>query len=311
VPESLMSGNLEESGGSRKFSRLLISGFLAPATSIYLLFFLIPVFCTLYISLFDWSGFGEAMKFVGVRNFVRLWADPIFWLSLRNTFAILVVGGAFVFGLALLFTALIDSGIWGKKLFRFLFFLPNILAVVAVSAMWSYIYNPKGGLLNGALKALGFTNLSAFLWTSPEHIFWAMLVAIVWVNTGFFLILLLAGADKIPRDIYEAAELDGAGTLKKFVFITVPMIWDVMVISFVIWIIMAMKMFEFPYAFGLIQIPQQLYTLGVYLFIMGFGHREPIYQLGYAAAIGVVLLALTFSLIFLARRLLRHATLEF
>ena len=89
------------------------------------------------------------------------------------------------------------------------------------------------------------------------------------------------------------------------------MIWDVVVIALVIWIIAAMKMFEFPYAFGLINIPQQLYTLGIYLYIMGFGHREPIYQLGYAAAIGVVLLALTFVLIFLTRRLLRRATLEF
>jgi ABC-type sugar transport system permease subunit len=293
------------------FSKRLIVSFLAPATSLYFAFFLLPVAFTLFFSLFDWTGFGEKMTFIGLKNYVRLWSDPIFWLSLRNTFAILVVGGIFVFALALLFTALIDSGIWGKKLFRFIFFLPNILAVVAVTAMWSYIYNPKGGLLNTALKAIGLTGASKTLWTAPDNIFWAMLVAIVWVNTGFFLILLLAGTDKIPQDMYEAADLDGAGMFQKFFFITVPMIWDVMVISFVIWIITAMKMFEFPYAFGLIQIPQQLYTLGIYLFIMGFGHREPIYQLGYAAAIGVVLLALTFILIFATRRLLRRATLEF
>jgi ABC-type sugar transport system permease subunit len=293
------------------FSKRLIVSFLAPATSLYFAFFLLPVAFTLFFSLFDWTGFGEKMTFIGLKNYVRLWSDPIFWLSLRNTFAILVVGGIFVFALALLFTALIDSGIWGKKLFRFIFFLPNILAVVAVTAMWSYIYNPKGGLLNTALKAIGLTGASKTLWTAPDNIFWAMLVAIVWVNTGFFLILLLAGTDKIPQDMYEAADLDGARMFQKFFFITVPMIWDVMVISFVIWIIAAMKMFEFPYAFGLIQIPQQLYTLGIYLFIMGFGHREPIYQLGYAAAIGVVLLALTFILIFATRRLLRRATLEF
>jgi ABC-type sugar transport system permease subunit len=293
------------------FSKRLIVSFLAPATLLYFAFFLLPVVFTLFFSLFDWTGFGDKMTFIGLKNYVRLWSDPIFWLSLRNTFAILVVGGILVFALALLFTALIDSGIWGKKLFRFVFFLPNILAVVAVTAMWSYIYNPKGGLLNTALKGMGFTGASKILWTSPDHIFWAMLAAIVWVNTGFFLILLLAGTDKIPEDMYEAADLDGAGMFQKFFFITIPMIWDVMVISFVIWIITAMKMFEFPYAFGLIQIPQQLYTLGIYLFIMGFGHREPIYQLGYAAAIGVVLLALTFILIFATRRLLRRATLEF
>jgi len=293
------------------FSKRLILGFLAPATFIYFVFFLLPVACTLYISLFDWTGFGDHMTFIGLKNYVRMWSDPVFWISLQNTFAILVVGGVCVFALALLFTALIDSGVWGKKLFRFIFFLPNILAIVAVTAMWSYIYNPKGGLLNGLLKGIGLTGASKFLWTAPEHIFWSMLAAIVWVNTGFFLILLLAGTDKVPKDMYEAAELDGASIFQKFFFITIPMIWDVLVISLVIWIIAAMKMFEFPYAFGLIQIPQQLYTLGIYLFIMGFGHREPIYQLGYAAAIGVVLLALTFILIFATRRLLRRATLEF
>jgi ABC-type sugar transport system permease subunit len=292
-------------------SNRLIVLFLAPATSLYFVFFLLPVLCTLYISLFEWSGFADAMKFVGLKNYARLWSDPIFWLSLDNTLLILAVGGAFVFGLALLFTALIDSGIWGKKLFRFLFFLPNILAIVAVTAMWSYIYSPRSGLLNSGLRALGFDHLSKTLWTSPDNIFWAMLAAVVWVNTGFFLILLLAGTDKIPREMFEAAELDGANIFQKFFYITMPMIWDVFVVSFVIWIIVAMKMFEFPYAFGLIQIPQQLYTLGIYLFIMGFGHREPIYQLGYAATIGVVLLAMTFVLIFGARRLLRRATLEF
>jgi ABC-type sugar transport system permease subunit len=292
-------------------SRRLILSFLTPATVLYFGFFLIPVVCTLYLSLFDWSGFAEPMTFIGPKNYVRLWSDPVFWLSLRNTVVILAVGGVFVFALALLFTVLIDSGIWGKKLFRFLFFLPNILAVVAVTAMWSYIYNPRAGLLNLSLRWLGFEKLSKTLWTAPDNIFWAMLAAIVWVNTGFFLIMLLAGTDKIPKELYEAAELDGANIFQKFVHITLPLIWDVFVVSFVIWIIVAMKMFEIPYAFGLIQIPQQLYTLGIYLFIMGFGHREPIYQLGYAAAIGVVLLVLTFALIFAARRLLRRATLEF
>ena len=181
------------------FSRRLILCFLAPATSIYFVFFLAPVACTLVFSLFEWSGFGEPMTFIGLKNYERLWSDPVFWLSLRNTIAILVVGGAFVFALALLFTALIDSGLWGRKFFRFIFFLPNILAIVAVTAMWSYIYNPKGGLLNSALKSLGFTEASTFLWTAPQHIFWSMLAAIVWVNTGFFLILLLAGADRYQR----------------------------------------------------------------------------------------------------------------
>ena len=115
----------------------------------------------------------------------------------------------------------------------------------------------------------------------------------------------------IPADMYEAADLEGASLWQKFRFITVPMIWDVMTISFVIWIINAIKMFEFPFAFGFLQVPQELYTLGIYLYVMGFGKRDPIYQLGYATAIGVVLLITAFALIVLVRVLLRRDRLEF
>ncbi len=289
----------------------LIVCFIAPALAIYLLFFLLPAGFTFYFSIFKWSGFGTEMKFIGLGNYERLLSDPTFWLSLRNTILLLVVGGFFIFALAFLYTILINSGIWGKKFFRLVFFLPNVVSVVALSAMWAYIYNPRYGLLNTSLKSVGLDWLGSTLWTSPDNIFWAMMAALVWVFSGFFLILLMAGVDKIPADMYEAADLEGANLWQKFRFITLPMIRDVMTISFVIWIINAIKIFEFPFAFGFLQVPQQLYTLGIYLYIMGFGKRDPIYQLGYATAIGVVMLVLAFVLILLTRRLLRRDQLEF
>jgi len=289
----------------------LIVLFLTPAALLYGVFFLLPTLFTFYFSLFDWSGFGEEMTFIGLKNYERLFSDRVFWLSFRNTLTLLFVGGFFIMGLAFLYTILINSGIWGKKFFRLVFFLPNIISVVALSAMWAYIYNPRYGALNTLLKSLGLEELGSTLWTAPENIFWAMLAALVWVFTGFFLILLMAGVDKIPPDMYEAADLAGANLWQKFRYITVPMTWDVMTISFVIWIINAIKMFEFPFAFGLLQVPQQLYTLGIYLYVMGFGKREPIYQLGYATAIGVVMLVIAFVMIVLVRRLMRRDILEY
>lgn len=292
-------------------SRKLVCLFLTPALLVYVGLFLAPAAFTFYFSLFEWSGFGDEMTFVGLANYRRLLSDPTFWLSFKNTLLLLTVGGVFVFLLAFLYTVLINSGIWGKKLFRLIFFLPNVVSVVALSAMWAYIYNPRYGLLNTAFKTVGLDGLGKTLWTSPDNIFWAMLAALIWVFTGFFLILLMAGVDKIPAEMYEAADLERASLWQKFRFITVPMIWDVMTISFVIWIINAIKMFEFPFAFGFLQVPQELYTLGIYLYVMGFGKREPIYQLGYATAIGVVLLVMAFVLIALARRFLRRDQLEF
>ncbi|WP_299941875.1 carbohydrate ABC transporter permease [uncultured Nitratireductor sp.] len=289
----------------------LIFGFLAPATAVYGVFFLAPTLFTFYYSLFEWSGFGEDKTFVGLGNYARLMNDYVFWLSFMNTITILIVGGIFIMGLAFLYTILINSGIWGKKFFRLVFFLPNIISVVALSAMWAYIYNPRIGLLNSFFGAIGLDGMSKTLWTSPDNIFWAMLAALIWVFTGFFLILIMAGVDKIPADMYEAADLAGANLWQKFRHITVPMTWDVLTISFVIWVINAIKMFEFPFAFGLLQVPQQIYTLGIYLYVMGFGKREPIYQLGYATAIGVVMLVLAFAMIVLVRRLMRRDSLEF
>ena len=289
----------------------LVIVFLSPALIIYTAFFLAPTVFTFYFSLYQWSGFGTDMKFIGLKNYERLLSDSTFWLSFRNTMALLFVGGFFIFALAFLYTILINSGIWGKKFFRLMFFLPNVVSVVALSAMWAYIYNPRYGLLNTVFKAIGLDALSNTLWTSPNNIFWAMLAALVWVFTGFFIILLLAGVDKIPTDMFEAADLEGANLWQKFRYITIPMIWDVISISLVIWVINAMKMFEFPFAFGFLQVPQQLYTIGIYLYIMGFGQRDPIYQLGYATAIGVVLLVLTFIFIAVVRRLLKREQLEF
>ena len=128
----------------------------------------------------------------------------------------------------------------------------------------------------------------------------------VWTYLGFYVVLILAGIDKVPRDLYEAAELQGASEFQKFRFITLPMIWDVVVISFVIWIISSVKNFEFPYAFGGLNIPQSIYNTSVYMYVTGFGQRDPIFQLGYASAIGVETIGVSVILVVLVRRMLNR-----
>ncbi len=118
-------------------------------------------------------------------------------------------------------------------------------------------------------------------------------MGVVWIFAGFFTILILAGADKIPTDMFDAACIEGATNRQMFRLITIPMIWDVIVITLVLWVIEAIKMMEYPYAFGGPNIDQNLYTPAIYLFIMGFGQRQPVYQLGYATAIGVAMFMFT------------------
>jgi len=280
--------------------------FLAPALIMYLGFLVLPAVQAFYLSLFETSGFGTGSRWVGLGNYSRLMTDGLFWQSVRNMLVILVFGGLAVFGFAFIFTILLNSGLWGKKLFRALIFMPNVIAAIAITTFWSFVFTPRFGMLTNLFKALGFDQLAKTAWTAPEYIIWTMLVGVIWISSGFFTILIVAGADKIPTDMIEAARLEGASNRQIFRLITLPLIWDVIVITLVLWVIFAVTIFEFPYAFGGPETPHSLYTPSIYLYIMGFGQRDPIYQLGYSTAIGVsmflFMVVCVTTLRFLARR---------
>jgi len=285
--------------------------FLLPAGILYLVFFLVPAAWAFYFSVFDWSGFGDAKNYVGLGNYTELMKDRVFLISFTNTMKILFIGGVVTLFLAFLMTILINVGMRGKKFFRAMIFMPNVIATIALTTLWAFIYNPKFGLLNGLLLKLGFTELGKTLWTASDRVFYAMLVALIWIQVGFMVVLLMAGRDKIPFEYYEAAKIEGANALQMFRKITVPLMWDVITVATVLWSIFALKVFEFPYAFFGITPPTQIYTVGLYLYIMGFGKRDPIYRLGYATAIGVVLLLAVIVVIVALRRLMRRDVYEY
>lgn len=296
-----------------KPSRSMITMFLLPAMVLYGAFFLLPAVRAFYYSLFNWSGFGEGMDFVGLQNYVKLLTnDPVFWQSLGNTLKILIVGGVAVFTLAFLLASMLNSIPRGKKFFRAMIFMPNVIAVIALTTMWAFaIYSPITGFLPNLFKTLGMERAASFLWMSAEHIFWAMLIAIIWIEVGFYVVLLLAGMDKIPAEYYEAARIEGASQWKQFWTITLPLMWDVVTIAVVLWSISAIKVFEFPYAFMGPTTNSNVYTVGVYLYVMGFGKRDPIYQLGYATAIGVIMLGLVITTSVIIRRVMRRDVIQY
>lgn len=296
-----------------KTNKRLVALFLLPAGLLYLTFFLAPAGWAFYFSAFDWSGFSEAMTFVGLKNYVRLFTtDAVFWQSLANTLRILVVGGLATFSLAFLLAVMLNSGIKGKKFFRALIFMPNVIAVIALTTLWAFaIYSPTTGVIPNFFKLVGLTGPSKYLWMSANHVFWSMLIAIIWIETGFYVVLLLAGMDKIPMEYYEAARIEGANMWHQFWGITLPLMWDVVTIAVVLWTISAIKVFEFPFAFMGPTTDSHLYTMGVYLYVMGFGKRDPIYQLGYATAIGVLMLALVVVASTVIRRIMRRDVVQY
>jgi ABC-type sugar transport system permease subunit len=285
--------------------------FLLPATILYIVFFLFPAVWAFYFSAFDWSGFGEAKNFIGLGNYVELMRDDLFKTSINNTLRILFIGGFVTLAVALFMTILFSSKIRGRKFFRAMIFMPNVVATIALTTLWAFIYNPRFGLLNNLFALLGFETLSKILWTAGDRVFYSMLIALIWVQVGFMVVLLLAGADKIPFEFYEAARIEGANLWQMFYRITIPLMWDVITVAVVFWSIWALKVFEFPYAFFGITPPTQIYTVGIYMYIMGFGKRDPIYRLGYATSIGVVLLLVVIVVILVLRRVMRREVYEY
>jgi len=285
--------------------------FIIPALMLYLAFFIYPAIQALYVSLHKWSGFSAEMKFVGLGNFKELLNDQIFWNTLKNTMLILFVGGAVIFILAFLFTAFFTSGIKGKKFFRAIIFYPNVVAPIALATFWGFIYSPRFGLINEFLRLIHLDSLTK-TWTGPDLVFWSVLIALIWTYVGFYMILLLSGAEKIPKSLYDVGKIEGANRFQMFFKVTIPLIWDVLVVAIVLWIIGAIKLFEFLFAFsGGTRVPQQIWTNSVYMFLLSFGKRTAIFRLGYGTAVAVTLLILIIIFTGIARIIMRRERVEY
>ncbi|MFC4802185.1 carbohydrate ABC transporter permease [Neobacillus sp. GCM10023253] len=286
----------------------LIVPYLLPAIILYLGFFLIPAFYGGYISFQKWSGFNEAMQFVGLENYSRIFRDPVYWSSFKNMMLILVVGGIYVFLISFLFTALMSHGLKAKKAIRAIIFFPHIIAPVAMAVIWNYLYRYDIGLFNSILGAF---NVDPINWTGPQNIMSSALISIVWYSVGLYLVLLLAGVDKIPNTLFEAARIEGASTFQIFVKITLPLIWDVMSIAIILWGIHAIRLFDFLFALGGAEPPVRIWNTALYQYLLGFGERTPIYDLGYSSAIAVSMVLIVVIFVVFGRKLFRRDVYEF
>ncbi len=284
---------------------------LGPAFLFYAFLFVYPSISAFRISLFDWSGFTPDMQFIGLANFIELFQDRHFWtVVMRNSFFIILFAGIGVFGLSLLFSNALTSKIKGKRFLRSAIFFPNVVNPIALAVLWSFIYNRQWGLLNSIIGVFGF---EAQTWTSTDRLFWALLVALIWIYVGFFTVILVAALDRIPFDMIEAALVEGATKWQIFVKIKLPLIWDVFTTAVILWGIMAVKEFSFLYSwgggFGMPQEGQQ--NLAVYMYVTAFGRRVSVYRMGYATAMGVIMLFMVIFIVFVARKVMRRDSVQY
>ena len=184
-----------------------------------------PTLGMLGLSFTDWRISFEDLNFIGLENYAKLVRDPIFWTSIGNTFYI--VAGRVVFGtaFALLLAVLLNQKVPGIPFFRAVYYLPSVTAGVAVALVWIWIFNPRLGILNYGLKLIGIQGpqwIYSSQWVKPSLILMGLFAV------GPNMIILLAGLQGIPKALYEAAEIDGAGNWAKFRNVTLPMLSPVL-----------------------------------------------------------------------------------
>ncbi|KEZ91641.1 carbohydrate ABC transporter permease [Lacrimispora celerecrescens] len=196
--------------------------FLLPNLVGFLIFTLIPIVCSMGLSFMEWDS-ANPMVFVGFENFKRLWTDDTFKISLWNTVYYSVFTVPLTMAAALGLAIILNQKMKGINIFRTIFFFPHVASLVAIAVVWNLLFHPTLGPVNNILRFLGIANPPG--WTSSVD--WAMPVIIIvsiWKSMGYYMILYLSGLQAIPRELYEAAKVDGANSFQRFKSITLPML---------------------------------------------------------------------------------------
>lgn len=218
---------------------------ILPAVVLFSVFIIIPVIMAFYYSFTDFTGIGSP-RLVGLSNYKMLFSDPIFYTALKNTCIILGLSILFVvpcsFGLALL----LNRRVRGQKLMQALCFVPNIISPILIGLIWVFILDPKIGLVNAVLSALGSDIQPA--WIGGKTLTpYCVAFIFLWQTLGYNATIFIAGLKMVPGDLYEAAEIDGAGGLQKLRYITCPMIKQTIIIVMLLVVTGSMKIFEIVY----------------------------------------------------------------
>lgn len=271
-------------------NRLIPYTFLLPYLIIFLLFWAWPILYSFYLSFLDTRGFPWALE-PGV-NWGRILSDPFFRQAFRNTVILLAVQVPVMLLLATGLAVGLNSPLLKLKgFYRFAFFAPVVVGSVAYSAVFRLLFNTQNGAVNAALSGLG---LPAIDWlNSPLPAFILIVLTVTWRWTGYNAIIILAGLQNIPLELYEAAKIDGANPWQQFWGITLPLLRPILLFALVLSVIGTLQLFTEPFLITGGGPGNATLTLGVYLYQQGFRS----FNFGYASAIGyaIALLAVVFS----------------
>lgn len=280
-----------------------------PALILFIVFMVIPTINVFWMSLFKWGGLSNNKKFVGLSNFTILFNDSNFIKSFQNTLFLLVIVTIITMILAIASAAILTKKETKfKNFFRVVFYFPNILSVVVISAIFSAILDPERGIINASLGSLGLDNLKRMWLGDQKVVIWCIAIAMIWQAVGYYMVMYMASMSSIPDSLYEAADLEGATKMQQFFTITLPLIWNVIRTTLTFFIISTINL-----SFLFVKVMTAGGPDGSSEVFLSYMYKQAYSNssYGYGMAIGVIIFIFSFSLSLVISKATKREVIEF
>lgn len=299
-----------------KSDKKIIALFILPCVLSVAIMYLYPVVRSVAMSFFSIGSLTAPLSewsFAGVSNYLGLFYNASFIISLKNIAKIWLLGGALSLGIALIFAAILSSGIRFKKFYRAAIYLPNIISAVAMATMWiQYVFSYEYGLLNNIINIFG---LESIKWLGTDLKFYAMLIAFVYGSIGYYMLVFLSGIEQIPQELYDAATVDGANRIQQFFEITLPLLRNIFATNVTFWTVSVLNFFLWSKMFSPIGSEGTTITPVVYMYDLLFGNEYSasvvMRDAGVGATIGVILALCVVVTHLVVNKLLKTKDLEY
>jgi raffinose/stachyose/melibiose transport system permease protein len=262
-----------------------------PALMLLLVFVYYPIVENLRLSLYSWSAFSAQPTFVGLDNYRTAAGDPVFWRALRNNTVFAVTSLVFQVGFALVLAAVLEEFVHQRLrgILRTVYFIPAVISITVAGILFSFLYNPQIGLLNRLLAAVGLQSWQHSWLGEPSTAMWSIIAMSQWQSIGYTAILFVVAIQRVPREFYEAARIDGAGKIRSFFSITVPMVREMTTLVTILTISGAFLVFNEVMVMTAGGPSNSSQVLGTWLYRNAFLNDD----MGYASAIATVIFVIT------------------
>ncbi len=265
--------------------RLWTLGFLAIPLTLYVVVVIGPLLYSFFFSLTDWNGFDPDYNFVGLANFERVFSDPLFGNAIRNTVIWMVIAVSVPVSAGLALALLLHERIRLANLYKSLFYLPICLSLAVIGQIWIWIYQPRWGLLNLTLEAVGLEGATRAWLADPDSALLAVILAWTWQQVGLGMVIFLAGLTSVPTELTDAAQIDGANYWQSLRHVVIPLLSPSTIVVVALAVINSLKSFDIVYIMTRGGPFHSSDTLAMFMYNESFKK----YYMGYGSAIAVVL----------------------